>query len=137
MVKRYTCWGDITWRDEAGVDHAPLGGMDVRVVLAADYESLEADNRLLRAELAAGVDHYQTLAAELAEAKEEADHNYRLISRQGRLLSATVNVLRGDPPDDTLWSVHDVVELTQALVETVRDLENKLRSALDECRDMA
>jgi hypothetical protein len=69
-------------------------------------------------DITAGVDDaalITKLQAENAELKEETDCNYRLLSRQNRLLSATVNVLRGDPPDDTLWSVHDVVELAAEL----------------------
>jgi hypothetical protein len=83
--------------------------------LRESHIQLDADNRLLR--------------AELSEAKGEADHNYRLISRQGRLLSATVNTLRGDPPEDTLWSHHDVAELASATVARLREATDIIKGS--------
>lgn len=48
-----------------------------------------------------------------------------LCSRQSRLLTATVNALRGDPPSLWTWSHHDVHELAARLkaeVESLRPL---------------
>lgn len=47
----------------------------------------------------------------LAEATTDIDCQDALISGQAKLLRHTVNILRGPPPDDTLWSHHDVPEL--------------------------
>ena len=61
---------------------------------------------------------YRTLLdcqAEIAELRAEADFSYRLTSKQGRLLSKVVNIVKGEPPEDTLWSVHDAPELVAAL----------------------
>lgn len=53
-----------------------------------------------------------------------------LIQHQGMLLSNTVNALRGEPPADTLWSVHDVAEIAR---ETMAHL-NKLGIFAALCR---
>ncbi|MES2730010.1 MAG: hypothetical protein V4621_07970 [Pseudomonadota bacterium] len=53
----------------------------------------------------------------------EAQHNYETIQRQGELLEAAVNVLRGPPPMDSSWSHHDIAELCQRAMngEVVND----------------
>lgn len=45
-----------------------------------------------------------------------------LSNRQGHLLTATVNVLRGDPPPLTSWSHHDIPELAADLVAEAESL---------------
>jgi len=68
-----------------------------------------------------------TLRAELAEAQSECAHLQELVIRQGEKLRAVVNALRGPPPPDTAWSVHDAPELAVAtvaeLAEARRDVE--------------
>ena len=83
MVKRYTCWGDITWRDEAGVDHAPPDGMDVRVVLAADYE--------------AAVNKWQPI--------ETAPINLEVLISDGEYVYSAFRRWRGDGIHEEGWSV--------------------------------
>lgn len=51
-----------------------------------------------------------------AKAEERATDEYdALLTLQSDLLEATVNVLRGDPPELTQWSHHDVAERAQRL----------------------
>jgi hypothetical protein len=53
----------------------------------------------------------------LVSTLEEHDGMRRLVARQSELLCAVVNVIRGEPPPDTLWSHHDAPRL-------VADLKN-------------
>lgn len=51
-----------------------------------------------------------------AKAEERATDEYdALLTAQSDILEATVNVLRGDPPELTQWSHHDIAERTQRL----------------------
>lgn len=67
--------------------------------------------------------------AELAALREEVEDQAGLIKRLSDLLNSAVNVLRGPPPDDTLWSFHDVAERAEALRARVAELEAALRYA--------
>ena len=49
--------------------------------------------------------------AEIERLTREWDDAVTTINRQGDLLTATVNVLRGKPPELKMWSHHDVAEL--------------------------
>ena len=39
-----------------------------------------------------------------------------LADRQAQLLTEAVNVLRGEPPSDTLWSHHDIGEIAREIM---------------------
>jgi len=54
-------------------------------------------------------------------------HHPVLIQRQGQLLTAAVNALRGDPPPDTSWSHHDVAERALDLVGTLEMYKHSIR----------
>jgi hypothetical protein len=59
------------------------------------------------------------IAAKLAasftkESHAEAEYD-QILRRQGELLTATVNALKGPPPELTTWSVHDVAELAAGI----------------------
>ena len=120
MVKRYTCWGDITWRDEAGVDHAPPDGMDVRVVLAADCEALEAEvvelrQALFSAQLRASEakqlgDEYKRLLRERRaqdgwQSIETAPTDREVLISDGEYVYSAFRRWRGDGIHEEGWSV--------------------------------
>ncbi len=54
--------------------------------------------------------------AELASVTAELSGAHQTIIRQGDLLRAAINVLRGPPPEDVHWSVHDVAEHAERVV---------------------
>ncbi len=66
---------------------------------------------------------HEQVHAELAALREEVEDQAGLIKRLSDLLNSAVNVLRGPPPDDTLWSFHDVAERAEALRARVAELE--------------
>lgn len=70
------------------------------------------------------------LTAERDEWKEEWEGCCKTIRRQAELLTAAVNLLRGDPPEDTLWSHHDIAELVKGVIAE----RDRLRAALIELR---
>lgn len=54
--------------------------------------------------------------AEVERLREEVADQHTLIQRQGDLLTGAVNALRGEPPELTWWSHHDVAERAAGLV---------------------
>ena len=60
-------------------------------------------------------DQVDALRDKIAELQDELDGAFALIHKHGKLLTDTVNVLRGPPPKLTMWSVHDVAERAAAL----------------------
>ena len=68
--------------------------------------------------------------AELAALREEVEDQAGLIKRLSDLLNSAVNVLRGPPPDDTLWSFHDVAERAEALRAQLAERDAQLRALL-------
>lgn len=86
----------------------------------------------IRARLATA--HAAQLAAKdarIAELEEDAADSYRLTGRLGDLLTKTVNVLRGNPPELTSWSWHDIPELARRM----DDRRKALRDALELVED--
>jgi hypothetical protein len=80
---------------------------------------------------------YLAVVAKLAEARTEEEGNYQLIMRQGQLLRGVANALKGDPPADTMWSVHDVVELASAMTgerNRYRMILENIVSHVEECQ---
>ena len=73
----------------------------------------------------AALAHWQ---AEARRARDDADEYDGILTRQGDLLTGTVNALKGDPPPLTTWSHHDLPELAAAVV-TDRD---RLRTEADQ-----
>lgn len=57
--------------------------------------------------------------AEQAELREDLAEYDGILGRQGDLLTRTANILRGDPPELTSWSHHDVPERAQEVVALV------------------
>ena len=57
----------------------------------------------------------------------EAEVNYNLIERQAELLTGVVNAIRGEPPEDTLWSHHDAPKLAQDLNQENEGLRERAR----------
>jgi hypothetical protein len=53
----------------------------------------------------------------LAEAESDSDETHRVLMVQSKLLTHTVNILRGPPPDLTSWSHHDIPELAAVAVK--------------------
>jgi len=82
------------------------------------YMSIPADpKRDADLLLSAAIDELVALRERVKELEAEASGSDRLIGRQGSLLTAAVNVLRGAPPEDTLWSHHDVADLARQWVD--------------------
>lgn len=80
------------------------------------------------------VEMLRELLAEVERLREDVVDYDTLLGRQGDLLTATVNVLRGDPPELTTWSHHDVAELAAGLMsERARDRAEveRLKGVLD------
>lgn len=69
--------------------------------------------------------------AKLAVAEQERDDSHKLISKQAALLTASVNVLRGQPPDLVWWSHHDIAEHAQHVV-TERDVAKDRLAAIEQ-----
>ena len=58
--------------------------------------------------------HEATIAdkdAEIAELREEAEISAATIEMQAVILTDSVNAIRGEPPELTLWSHHDLADL--------------------------
>jgi len=49
--------------------------------------------------------------AEIAELREEAEISAATIEMQAVILTDSVNAIRGEPPELTLWSHHDLADL--------------------------
>lgn len=114
------------WRK---VDGCCADGPEVRHdTTADDQESAEADSR--RRARAAWNDQraVAALQAERDALRAEEESSAALIQRQSDLLTGAVNVLRGDPPSDTLWSHHDVAELARATKERAERAESALEA---------
>ncbi len=56
--------------------------------------------------------------------------NTDLINRQGKKLRAIVNMIRGEPAENTLWSTHDADLLVGDVVEKVKIAEKALNTLL-------
>ena len=52
----------------------------------------------------------------IVELEAEEECSYELIKRQADLLTRSVNLIKGDPPELTLWSHHDLPELIKDLL---------------------
>ena len=70
--------------------------------------------------------------AERDEVREDVSEYDGILSRQGDLLTRTVNVLRGDPPPLTSWSHHDVPELARGLADQMAKVK-ALAAEHDHC----
>lgn len=60
------------------------------------------------------------LRARLRELEEELHGTSRLVVKQGGLLRRVVDAIRGRPPEDGMWSVHDAPELAERVVTLLR-----------------
>jgi len=60
-----------------------------------------------------------------AELTEGIEHLQDALIRQGKMLSAIVNIVKGQPEENSLHSTHDVVESVERLQERVAELECK------------
>jgi len=49
--------------------------------------------------------------AEIAKLREEAEISAATIKMQSIILTESVNAIRGEPPELTLWSHHDLADL--------------------------
>jgi hypothetical protein len=74
----------------------------------------------------------RTLLAMLDEATLELDNVSQLSRGQADILTATVNILRGPPPELTLWSHHDVAEWAKAFVDAYSWDLTECRAVRDE-----
>ncbi len=75
--------------------------------------------------------HLVHLAKQVADLAEEEETSYKVIARQGALLTGVVNAIRGEPPSHVLWSHHDVPDLARALKAELLKLREALRVAVD------
>lgn len=107
---------------------------DLTVTIIADLIETEQDATFIAA--APGLVRSLLAALETAETTAQwlvAENGYEydaLLMRQGELLTAAVNALKGDPPPLTTWSHHDVAELAAGAISK-RD--RTIRRLLDMC----
>jgi len=59
----------------------------------------------------------------------DRDDSYDIIWRQGQLLTAAVNAIKGEPPPLVSWSHHDVAELAATIKAERDDALSRLRLA--------
>jgi hypothetical protein len=59
--------------------------------------------------------HIAALERELAEAKEREEEGDAVCKKLSDLLARVAIALKGEPPDMTLWSFHDLPELVATL----------------------
>ena len=69
-------------------------------------------------------DSIEALQAMNADLTEEIDHLQDSLIRQGKMLSAIVNITKGQPEGSTLHSTHDAVESVERLQARSADLES-------------
>ena len=70
-------------------------------------------------------EEYGRLMAMNAELTEEIELLQHALSWKGKMLSAIVNIVKGQPEENSLHSTHDVVESVERLQERVAELECK------------
>ena len=73
----------------------------------------------------------QVCAAAIAawgKERAEAEDTDRICDRQRELLTAAANAIRGEPPELTLWSHHDIAERITALRAQVEKVRDELRT---------
>ena len=63
------------------------------------------------------------LEERVAELTEEIEHLQDSLIRQGKMLSAIVNITKGPPEENSWHSTHDAVESVERLQARVADLE--------------
>ena len=68
--------------------------------------------------------------------KEENEHLHHLVAKLGDLLTATVNVLKGPPQENTMHSTHDIVEVARQLKDRVEALEASLEAEQEAGRQL-
>lgn len=68
----------------------------------------------------------------LAQMSQELHDAYKLIAKQGELLTNTVNLIRGMPPQGVLWSHHDVPQLVLELRDYVDGQHQKMELPMDQ-----
>jgi sRNA-binding carbon storage regulator CsrA len=80
----------------------------------------ENAKRLLAESNPAAIESERAMNAELTEEIELLQH---ALSRQGKMLSAIVNITKGPPKENTLHSTHDAVESVERLQARVAEME--------------
>ena len=69
------------------------------------------------------------LEERVAELTEEIEHLQDSLIRQGKMLSAIVNITKGPPDENTLHSTHDAVESVERLQALVAELYDLIKYA--------
>jgi len=69
------------------------------------------------------------LEERVAELTEEIEHLQDSLIRQGKMLSAIVNITKGQPEGNTLHSTHDAVESVERLQARVAELYDLIKYA--------
>jgi hypothetical protein len=69
------------------------------------------------------IGHGICMSDEIEKLKEENERLLDLVVKLGDMLSATVNVLKGEPPEDKQHSTHDIVEAAKALQQRLQGAE--------------
>lgn len=68
-------------------------------------------------------------AARVAELEAEADDSDKLRNRMAQLLTGVANALRGQPPNLTTWSWHDLPERAAAAIHAITVMEAAARDS--------
>lgn len=91
----------------------------------AGYAADRAHGDLDQDAMRATVEALDAAKKRIAELEAESADSDQLIGLQSSLLTATVNMLRGAPPSDTLWSHHDVADLARQWVDRAHAAESE------------
>ena len=67
------------------------------------------------------------LSSQLAAMAAEEEFNCDLIMKLSKLLSDSVNAIKGQPPELTHWSTHDLPELVEQVMEALQSATEKTK----------
>ena len=102
---------------------------ETRLVITKDGVPVEDQESALREFLKGAIgDLLAQAQSRISELESEEDGSYELIQRQSDLLTKSVNLIKGNPPEDTLWSHHDLPELVQGVVTDLLEAKLELES---------
>jgi hypothetical protein len=69
----------------------------------------------------------------IKELEQSAEEDFKHIMRQSALLTSSVNLIKGDPPELTRWSHHDLPELVKSVLVDFLALQLTPTATSSEC----
>ena len=80
--------------------------------------------------------HIATLETQLSDARKEEELNAALLLKLSDLLTRTVNEIKGQPPELTQWSHHDLPDLAKELMAKLAESKVDLKDANGEIAEL-